>query len=260
VSALSSTGICLDHVFIISSENNNWNCFGGGKEEACKQYEIASTQGFIEWARLVYGPENEGREGRPPNAYPAADVTELYNGVCQNVANRILLLADTNIDVRKAHGNALVTLLYGKYGFGIDIFIEKIKSTARQLNVTHLELDKVLRCIIQGQTAESELNILKSIYEIKTGQPFPVIPNDLYTRLTTAHTAFQVRRTEEFNRLSQTKAGQDIRKDLVDALKPDLKEYYKILEEIFGRDVVLNMMQVLPANISLALKAFDGSR
>lgn len=86
-------------------------------EEAREEIAIASSQGYVEWARLVYGPEYEGKGGRQPNAFPAAGVTELFNGVCQNAANRILVFTDDNIDVRKAGANALVTLLYGKYGF-----------------------------------------------------------------------------------------------------------------------------------------------
>jgi len=74
------------------------------------------------------------------------------------------------------------------------------------------------------------------------------------------HKEFQQRRTAEFNRLAQIKPSQDIRMDLAEALKPDLKTYYAGLEAVVGREAVLHIMQVLPPNISLALKAFDGSR
>jgi len=139
---LDALGVRLDHVFVISSLWNNWNCFGGGIEEAREDIAIATAQGYVEWARLIYGPENEGKGGRLPNAFPASGVTELFNGVCQNAANRILVFTDDNIDVRKANANALVTLLYGKYGFDLDVFIgftNRLGENSRQRAVYHCE-------------------------------------------------------------------------------------------------------------------------
>ena len=153
---LKALGIQLDHVFVTSNLRNNWNCFGGGIEEACEDHMISSSQGCVEWATLVYGKENEGKGGRIPNAFPAAEVTELYNGVCQNAANRILVFTENNIDVRKANANALVTLLYGKYGFGIEVFVEKVKSTAASLGVSEDELAAILDRLSRGQSAEAE--------------------------------------------------------------------------------------------------------
>ena len=257
---LNALGVKLDHVFVTSSKPNNWNCFGGGIQEAREEFVIASSQGYMEWAQLVYGPENEGKGGRQPNAFPATGVTELFNGVCQNAANRILAFTDDNIDVRKAGANALVTLLYGKYGFGIEAFIERVKTTATNLGVAENVLTKILERISQGQTAEAELDILKSVYVQKLGTPFPDIPADKWAGMVEIHAKFQLRRTAEFNRLAQIKPSQDIRMDLVEALKPDLRNYYAAFEAVVGREAVLHIMQVLPPNISLALKAFDGSR
>jgi len=257
---LNSLGIRLDHVFVVSSLQNNWNCFGGGIEEACDNHKIASSPGYVEWARLVYGPENEGKGGRPPNAFPAADVTELFNGVCQNAANRILALTEYNLDVRKANGNALVTLLYGKYGFGINVFIEKIKAAASLCGASEDELKMILNRFEQGQSAEAELDILRNIYTLRLGRPFPEIPAEQWSRMVQNHSVFQLRRTVEFNRLACDQSGHDIREDLVIALRPDLERYYNELENVFGRAAVLQIMQVLPSNIALAMKAFDGSR
>jgi hypothetical protein len=257
---LKALGIRLDHVFVTSSLRNNWNCFGGGIEEACREHEIASSQGYVEWASLVYNPEKEGRVGRNPDAYPAAEVTELFNGVCQNAANRVLAFTENNIDVRKANASALVTLLYGKYGFGIEDFIERVKSTAARLSVSGEVLAKILQRISQGQSADAELDIFKSVYAQKLGRSFPEIPAEQWVQLVQTHSAFQLRRVDEFSRLAQAKPGQDLRMDLVEALKPDLKNYYGKLESVLGREAVLQVMQVLPPNITLALKAFDGSR
>lgn len=257
---LKDLGIQLDHVFVTSSLQNNWNCFGGGIEEACREHEIASSQGYAEWARLVYGAKFEGKFGRKPNAYPAAGLTELYNGVCQNAANRILAFTVDNIDVRKAHANALVTLLYGKYGFDIDAFVETVKATASSLGVSEEVLGTTLARLSQGQSAEAELDILKSVYVRKSGRPFPEIPADKWSHMVEIQSAFQLRRTAEFNKLAQIKPKQDIRMDLVEALKPDLATYYAALEGVVGREAVLQIMQVLPPKIAAALKAFDGSR
>jgi hypothetical protein len=257
---LEALGVRLDHVFVTSSIKNNWNCFGGGIEESRKEYEIATSQGYVDWAQLVYGAEFEVKLGRKPDAYPAAGLTELYNGVCQNVANRILAFTCDNIDVRKAQANALVTLLYGKYGFDIDAFINKVEVTAANLDVSEEVLAAILARLAQGQSAEAELDILKSVYVRKCGKPFPDIPAEKWLRMVEIHSAFQLRRTAEFKKLAQIKPMQDIRMDLVEALKPDLATYYNALEGVVGSEAVLHIMQVLPPNIAAVLKAFDGSR
>ena len=134
-----------------------------------------------------------------------------------------------NIDVRKAQANALVTLLYGKYGFDIDAFIDKVKATASSLGVSEDELSAILTRLAHGQSADAELEILKSVYVQKSGTPFPVIPAEQWSRVVNAHSTFQARRAEEFNRIAQAKPGQDIRMELVEALKPDLASYYAAL-------------------------------
>jgi hypothetical protein len=60
-------------------------------------------------------------------------MTIRYNGVCQNLANRILALLTDDIDARSTQGNVLATLMYGKYGFGIDQYLASVKSAGAKL-------------------------------------------------------------------------------------------------------------------------------
>lgn len=252
--------IRLDHVFVTSSKPNNWNCFGGGIEEAKPELEIEQTIGCAEWAQLVYGIENEGKGGRRPNASPAAGIVELYNGVCQNAANRILVLADIEKDVRKANGNVFVTLLYGKYGFGIGEFIDSIRLAAQHENVPDSVLETVEARIKKGRTLEAELEILKETYEKTTGTSFASLSPSSLESLTLAYSNFQNRRQEVFDQLSQTRKNEDIREPLVKGLLPELDACYTSFSQVLGPDVINKVLQVLPHQMTLAVGALAGVR
>lgn len=87
-----------------------------------------------------------------------------------------------------------------------EAFIERVKSTANNLGVAENILATLLERISQRQTAEAELDILKSVYVQKIGTPFPAIPVDKWAGMVEIHAKFQLRRTAEFNRLAQNQA------------------------------------------------------
>ena len=133
----SLNGIKLDHVWVCSEPSrHNWNCYGRGIEgnNLPESRLIGTATGNTEWMAAMYGPEAEGRGGRANGGLPAAGVIELLGGVCQNAANRILAMTEENIDVSKANANEIVILAFGKYGAGVDAFVNRLKTTAAQLN------------------------------------------------------------------------------------------------------------------------------
>lgn len=162
----------MDHVFLQPDGGYNWNCFGGGieelvcpekKPEDVRPYCIGEIRGNVEWMRLAYGKDGEGVKD---NSCPAAGVYNLYSGVCQNVANRILAMGEGEFSVAKAKMNELTILLYGKYGFDVESFVAKIEAAAGELNrtkpgsVTQDELDAVKARFVHGTTLEEELRLL----------------------------------------------------------------------------------------------------
>lgn len=255
-------GYRVDHVYLTSTTNNNWNCFGRGRETARPDYKIELTHGYALWMELVYGVENEGKSGRGENAHPAAGVWNLFSGVCHNAANRLLVLANDNKDVWRANGNGFVTVLFGKYGFEMDAFIASVKNAAKQLEVPAEELANVVDRIRKGQTPEAELEVFRKIYEHRTGSRFDAIGATAIDRITDQWKHFQVRRLEEFRRLAKlvkTEKDQDIRDELQKNLQPDLVEFYRALGGIIGQDTVHKVLQVLPEKMVQALGALAGA-
>lgn len=256
------SGFKVDHVYAISENNNNWNCFGGGREEATPENEIGHTLGCAKWMELVYGVANEGKSGRGENAHPAAGVWNLYSGVCHNAANRLLVLANDNKDVWRANGNGFVTVLFGKYGFEVDAFIASVENSAKQLGVPAEEIANVVDRIRKGQTPEAELEVFCKIFEHRTGLRFDSIGTNAINRITDQWEHFRVRRLEEFGKLAKlvpTKKDQDIRDELQKLLQPDLLEFYRALDGIIGQDTVHKVLQVLPEQMVQALGALAGT-
>lgn len=161
--------IPLEHTYIVSADGHNWNCFGAGKGSDQSRI-VRKVNGSSKWASLIYGPD----EG-PIDSTPAAGLRVRYDGVCQNAANRILVLAGDDIDARGTQGNAFATLMYGKFGFNIPQYIETVKSTGAKLlttnpgEITPSDIQAVLDRINRGITPDAELAILHADAEEQLG-------------------------------------------------------------------------------------------
>jgi hypothetical protein len=140
----------LDHTFVVSDRGDNWSCWGRGREVIPQSHQLAQTQGNAIWADLFHGSDP---------IHPCG-LTEKVSGVCQNVCNRLLLVGDA--DVSSAGGNELVIILYGKYGFGLDDFINRVNRAASMANqqqagaVSENDVDAVVSKIKGSEEQEIE--------------------------------------------------------------------------------------------------------
>lgn len=251
------TGIKLDHVWVSTEVGpHNWNCFGRGRE---KNHEkgtrlLGTATGNIDWMAAVYGTEAEGKEGRDDNP-AAAGCVELYHGVCQNVANRILVMTEENADVSKAAANEIVVLTFGKYGFGVEAFIERLKSTAVVLNrvnpgsVSEDELKRTLENVRQGTTVKAEFDALTD--------GMPVIRAAILARTTEAqrqefvkeYSAFQRRRADAFAAIDKDRLPHhDARGKMGEFLKHELGAFLEKLRAQIGPEAYDKALKVLPQN------------
>src|SRR5690242_4937825 len=117
-------GLPSEHTYIQTSDGANFNCFGRGGGGRV----VRKANGFSKWAALIYG-DYQGRG----DDQPAAGMRVRFDGVCQTACNRVLVIAGDNVDARESKGNVLAVLLYGKFGFNIEAFIEAVKRTGAQL-------------------------------------------------------------------------------------------------------------------------------
>lgn len=240
----------LDHVFVVSSDGKDWNCFGRGKnhENDAETRPIAEGFGHVRWASLIYGQEYEGL--MTPN--PAAGLYERYNGVCHNVANRILVLTGDDIDVRDAHGNELVTLLYGKFGFNIDEYVKRIKDAAAQVNsevpgsLSEEDIESVLTRVKHGQSPDEEIEMLREDLEARLGNHIAEFDSDKKTSFTEIYVNLQKKRQEAFENAARGGQGVDTRMVIAGQLKPVIVNCLNSLDDLLGRDQYLSIFKVPP--------------
>jgi hypothetical protein len=159
VSCIPFGGLDSEHTFIIS-EGHNFNCFGRGAESIPESRVVCETTASAKWAERIYGEF----EGSQDQTKPAAGVRVRYDGVCQNAANRLLVLGGDGVDARQTKGNVLATLLYGKFGFNIDKFLEVVTRSGNELvqtgEIDASDVAAVIQRIKSGLLPDAELEIL----------------------------------------------------------------------------------------------------
>mgnify|MGYP003606990066 CR=1 FL=1 len=112
------SGHPVDHVFVVGDGGFNWPCFGRGCEVISSSHLVAEGKSSVGWIDLLNGTD----------AIHPTGLTNKVDGICHNVANR--LIASANCSVAEAAGNLLVTLVYGKFGFNTDSFLERVRAFA----------------------------------------------------------------------------------------------------------------------------------
>jgi hypothetical protein len=242
-------GIKVSHTFV-ASPSHNWNCFGTGKEAiaSAKVLPSGAGLGYEQWASYVYGPY-DGKVGD----CPAAGLHVQYDGVCHNAANRILVLA--NADVSDATGNALVILMYGKFGFNIPKYIQSVKDAAQRVNteaattiITQQEIDAVVARITgdpAGEFNTLEKDILRSHFEdqLKLHDLRP----DQLDRLRQIYGGFQESRLKVFNATeAHAPSNTNIQAQYANAMKPVLSQCLEQMLQTLGEDQFLKMFQASP--------------
>src|SRR5580658_7951616 len=93
----SNAGIPFEHTYVLTPAHN-FNCFGAGRGSDQSRI-IRKGYGSEKWASLIYGP-NEGWI----DSGLQAGLSIRYDGVCQNAANRILVLTGDEMDCREVQG------------------------------------------------------------------------------------------------------------------------------------------------------------
>ena len=249
-------GFRLDHTWLSTESGpHNWNCYGRGRSNNhdADTRRIGVAHGNVAWMAAVYGPKAEGRSGRGDNDPAAAGVVELLHGVCQNAANRMLAMTEENLDVSKAAGNELVVLAFGKYGFGVDRFIECLKATAADLNakapgsVTEEELRRTMANVKSGTTVNAEFYALTDDLP-RIRDAFKESATDRQrTEFAKKYAAFQSRRAEKFAGIEKLHLpNHDARGQMASFLKAELSNLLENVRGSLGEDVYAQVVSVLP--------------
>jgi hypothetical protein len=141
-----------DHVAVSTEDGADWGCFGRTVAEmrpAENFHQVAQGTGYRRWAELIVGSDNAGLHLHDDSK-------------CHNLANRILAVAHT--DVRKAGADVVVMCLYGKYGFNIPGYIERIRKAGAQVNTeapgTLSEADIEAAVALVNRAKQDELEII----------------------------------------------------------------------------------------------------
>ncbi len=246
----------LDHVCLCDKEgSHNWNCFGRGRNDIHKTdvRRLCVATGNAEWLAEVYGREAEGKGGRGDQDPFAAGVCELFNGVCQNVANRLLALTEENYDVSKANGNELVVLTFGKYGFGIDDFIRRVNDSADRVNARHpnsVSQDDVARaiaCLREGQKVAYEFEALTDeLPDLRAAFAEKATERDR-NEFSLEYAAFQSRRADEFAKLDKASlSNHDARERMGAFLKNEMAAFLTKIRARLGDETYQQVLHVLP--------------
>jgi hypothetical protein len=247
--ALSSSGylpgVTVDHVCVVG-DNHDWNCFGRGAGQPPQGNLVAQGMGNALWASKIYGPY----ESRGPECL-AAGVTEKYEGVCHTVANRILVLCGDDVDSRKASGNELATLLYGRFGFNLDAYVARVKQAAVEANnmqsgsVSQEDVDTVVNRITRGFEPHQELELLRADLEEQFQLHFEILTPDQKQDFVDTYTDFQKKRKVAFD--AEPKGNtQDFQPRFARRLGPDLMACLLHIQTLLGVDLYLKIFKLTP--------------
>jgi len=239
-------GLSAEHTYL-SVPGHNFNCFGRNADGR----QVQTSTGSAVWACDVYGHDNEGMQdsGTPTG------MTIRYNGVCQNLANRILALVTDDIDARGTQGNVLATLMYGKYGFGVDQYVASVKSAGATLlsngsgEINQSDIDLAVSRIAAGQTPDAELDILHvDIPEQENVSALPSITDAQRTIFRPIYSEYQSERAAAFEQIAKTANPNDqIACDVLPkALIAPLEKCVENLVAALGLDQFKSMFGVDP--------------
>jgi len=189
-------GVPTEHTYVLSDDGHTWNCFGRYADGRL----IRSASASSKWAGLIYG-SNEKNEDQDALA---AGIRVRYHGVCQNAANRILVLAGDVVDARGSEGNAFATLMFGKYGFNIQQYMDTVKSTGQQLlqsnpgEINPSDIQIILDRITTGQSPDAELDILHADLKIEEHTNLPDLTDAQRNAFRPIYSDYQVQRAAAF--------------------------------------------------------------
>lgn len=233
-------GFKFTHVFVVSIVNgtrkDNWNCFGTGAECLPNAQQVSEGPAYVKWADLI----NNGTD--------FAGLKNQVTGVCHNVANRLLVLAGT--DVSGADGDSLAILMYGKYGFNVDQYIERVRTTADTINseepgtLSSIEIDGIVNQITGGLT--DELAILERDFQVML-QPHNVNLTDAQKAgLSAIYNDFHTKRQQALDAGNQSDQAGDFQNKYAERMKPILLQSLTQISTLLGPDNYKTIFGLLP--------------
>jgi len=233
-----------DHTFVVSTLSNmvltdnvldNWNCWGRGKETINNgARQISQGSALAEWAGRIYGTD--------PN-FPTG-LLQKVEGVCQNACNRLLVLA--GVDVAEANANVLTILLYGKYGYHLEDFVNNVKAAAAAINqqqpntILPADLQQVLDRIANDPA--DELGTLEEHFQ--SAPTVGALSSSQKDQLLGIYREFQLNRQNLFNAQWPNRNDQNFQANYAKALLPDFLQCLKECSPILGIDVKTLEQQV----------------
>lgn len=239
-----------DHVFVVSDQGHDWGCFGRGKNHIPESHLLTTAQGCAEWINALNGTNGK---------YPTTLVNQV-SGVCHNVANRLLLVADA--DVSDARGNGLATLAFGKYGFELDDFAQRITDTAKQIETVSDDQVENALCKLKAHLNDELTDLaedLMGLFDLHTSElPLTTLDKirDLYRSFhDTRRNCYLKASTAEPEYILTNGYKTDVR--YLRRLEPELRNFLYQLETRLGNAIYTRAIPFLPEEASDYLKGLS---
>lgn len=263
-------GVPMSHVWLHPTDgSHDWNCYGRGlahdHDLNAQPLKCSPVHGNVEWMSAVYGPDFEGEEKSKQGSYPAAFMREHREGVCQNVANRLLAMTEENADVSEADANELVVFAFGKYGLGVSAFVHHLQDTAFALNarnpgvvvVSDDELKRVLENVRAGQSVAGEVEELIDDLPISLRMVLRTrVSGRRLESFVRMYAGYQVRREAWYEAvIRKVLPSAGLESELEKFLESEIPALLKGLRDCIGVDLYDATVKVLPEKATNVLMA-----
>ncbi len=227
----------LEHVFVLTDAGHDWGCFGRGGAAISHSRLLTESVGNARWANLANGTDKDHPTG----------MTNFVDGTCHCVANR--LLAFSNSDVSAANGNELVILGYGKYGYGLDAFVERVKDAAVHLRGEGVFIgDEEVAQIeqkLRGHIRE-ELDILRKDFEELFPLKIGALATEKLAGLRSIYERYHTRRLEVRASIDPTAPQSEVQTQYRTLLHPALIKCLYDAMDLLGQDVYTKLLKLSP--------------
>lgn len=226
----------LDHVFVSNTDGNSWGCFGRGLSKEPNARIIAQAEGCLEWVVEIACPNTNKL---------VAGITHQVNGICHNAANRLLLLAE--IDVSDAPGNEIATPIFGKYGLGINAFIQSVKDAVYRVNQKTSGLiseEMVERALLRiTHSKDDEIEILKEDIQDFLNINTQELPDEARTQLRDIYSELYSKRQATYNDFKNGTLPQNV---YLTKLRSNVVEAFENTKSVIGDNSYESIFKLPP--------------
>jgi hypothetical protein len=218
------------HTFVFALPTHDWNCFGGGINQLKTQptRELLRVKGNATWVDRVYGPDRNSPMG----------LRLKVDCVCHSLSNRLLAMAGTDQDVAEAEGDLFAVLMYGKYGYQLDSFIDQCVKAAKDLNaqqpgcVSPADIDTLAARVKNEEEQEAD-TLRRQFTERLNGHPCAATPDET-KKIMGVYDWFHDQRLAAYNEEYQKGRGDDFQGRFALRLKPVFLASFTSLEAALG--------------------------